>query len=381
MTSKRAGSIEPSATIRISDLVKEMREQGEEVISLSIGAPDFNTPEEIKDAAKQALDENKTSYTASAGISELKEAIRNKFERENGIETETDNVMITPGGKFSIYLICQSLIDKGDKVGIFDPAWVSYPPNAKLAGGWVEWLETDEEFYPDLECLKEKAPDLKLLILNSPNNPTGQVYSEDLIRDISEVAEDNDLPLLSDEVYEKLIFDGEHYSPGSDFPNVITLNSCSKPFAMAGWRVGYFTGPEDLVEAAKKIQSHSVSCATSIAQHAAVEALTSEEVEKKVEEMRKEFEERRDLVSQTMEDMEGIDFVRPRGAFYLFFRFDLDVDSLQFSESLLKEKGVAVTPGSAFGEDRESWIRMSFANTKENLREALDRMEEFLRES
>ncbi|KXB08943.1 hypothetical protein AKJ55_00185 [candidate division MSBL1 archaeon SCGC-AAA382M17] len=381
MTSKRADSIEPSATIRVSDLVKEMREQGEEVISLSIGAPDFNTPEEIKDAAKQALDENETSYTASAGIPELKEAIRNKFERENGIETETDNVMVTPGGKFSIYLICQSLIDEGDKIGIFDPAWVSYPPNAKLAEGRVEWLETDEEFYPDLERLKEEAPDLELLMLNSPNNPTGQVYPEDLIRGVSEVAEDNDLPLLSDEVYEKLIFEGSHYSPASVYSNVITVNSCSKPYAMTGWRIGYFTGPEEIIHAAQKIQSHSVSCATSFAQHGAVEALTSKRVQEKVTEMREEFKERRDLICEGLKEIDGLNFVRPEGAFYCFINYDLDVASLEFCKKLLKAKGVGVTPGLAFGPSRDRWIRISYANSRENLRKALEKIGSFMEEN
>lgn len=378
MASERADRIKPSATLRVSDLVKKMREEGKEVISLSVGQPDFNTPDEIKEAAKRALDENKTGYTASAGIIELRRAIKDKFKEENGIKTDVENIIVTPGGKFSIYLICQSILNEGDKVGIFDPSWVSYMPNAKLAGAKVEWMKTNDNFNPDLEYIKEKAPELKLLMLNSPNNPTGRVYSESLIKGISEVAEDNEVPIMSDECYEKLIFEGEHYSPASEFQNIITQNSCSKPFSMTGWRIGYFTASKEIIDAAKKIQSHSVSCATSIAQYAAVEALTSESVKKKIEKMRNEFRERRDLVSKKMTDMNRIEFIKPEGAFYCFSKFDLDMDSLEFSERLLKEKGVAVTPGSAFGQNREKWIRISFANSKDNLKKALERTEEFL---
>ncbi len=255
---------------------------------------------------------------------------------------------------------------------------MSTHPNGKLAGAKVEWLKTDEKFNPDLEDLKKKASELKLILLNSPNNPTGRVYSKDKIKSIAEIAKDHDVTLLSDEVYEKLIFDGEHYSPAQDYPNIITQNSCSKPFAMTGWRVGYFTAPDEIIDAAKKIQSHSVTCATSIAQYAAAEALTSEKVAEKVEKMRQKFKERRDLISRKMKKIEKIKFVKPEGAFYSFFKFDKDLNSLEFSEQLLKEKGVAVTPGSAFGKNREKWIRISFANKKEKLKEAIDRIEEFI---
>lgn len=378
MISRRANSIEPSATLRISDMVKEMRNEGREVISLSVGEPDFDTPEEVKDAAIEALKEGKTGYTSTPGIYPLRKAISDKFERDNNIDADEEEIIVTPGGKFSIYLICQSILDEGKKVGIFDPSWVSYLPNVKLAGAEVEWIDTDESFHPDLLDLKDKISGLKMLYLNSPCNPTGAVYPRETIREVVETALDEDVFLLSDEVYENLIFEGSPYSPGSDYSNVITVNSCSKPYAMTGWRIGYFTGPKEVIDAAQKIQSHSISCATSFAQHGAVRALTSDTVQEKVVEMRDKFEKRRDLVCDGLEEIDGLNFVRPEGAFYCFIKYDLDMSSIEFCENLLKEEGVGVTPGSAFGPDRDRWIRISYANSRENLKEALEKIRSFM---
>lgn len=378
MISNRANSIEPSATLRVSDMIKEMRAKGEEVISLSVGEPDFNTPQEVREAAVKALNEGKTGYTSSSGILPLRKAIKEKFKEENNIKTSEDQIIVTPGGKFSIYLICQSLLQDGDKAGIFDPSWVSYLPNVKLAGAKVEWIKTKNDFSPDIDDLKEKAKELKMLFLNSPNNPTGRVLSKNTIQKVVGIAEEEDVQVLSDEVYEKLIFEGNHYSPAADYSNVITINSCSKPYAMTGWRIGYFTGSEEIIDASKKIQSHSVSCATSFAQHAAVEALTSSSVQKTVSEMRNEFKERRDLVFKKLEGIEGLNIVKPEGAFYFFINYNLDMESLEFCEKLLKEEGVGVTPGSAFGPTRNNWIRISFANSKEKLNKALQKIENFM---
>lgn len=380
MISRRANSIEPSATLRISDMVKEMRNEGREVISLSVGEPDFDTPEEVKDAAIEALKEGKTGYTSTPGIYPLRNAIIDKFERDNDIDADEEEIIVTPGGKFSIYLICQSILDEEKKVGIFDPSWVSYLPNVKLAGAGVEWIDTDESFHPDILDLKDKISDLKILYLNSPCNPTGAVYPQETIREVVETALDEGVFLLSDEVYENLIFEGSHYSPGSDYSNVITVNSCSKTYAMTGWRVGYFTGPKEVIDAAQKIQSHSVSCATSFAQHGAVRALTSDTVQEKVVEMRDKFEKRRDLVCDGLEEIDGLNFVRPEGAFYCFIKYDLDMSSIEFCENLLKEEGVGVTPGSAFGPDRDRWIRISYANSMENLKKALEKIRSFMGE-
>ncbi|KXA95221.1 hypothetical protein AKJ37_06985 [candidate division MSBL1 archaeon SCGC-AAA259I09] len=377
MISRRANKIEPSATLRISDLVKEMRNEGREVISLSVGEPDFDTPEEVKEAAVKALEEGKTGYTSTPGILPLRRAISEKFERDNDITAEEDDIIVTPGGKFSIYLICQSILDEGDRVGIFDPSWVSYLPNVKLANAEVEWIDTDENFHPDLRNLKEKISNLKMVYLNSPCNPTGAVFPRGTIRRVAEVAQDENVVLLSDEVYEDLIFEGSHYSPASDYPNVVTVNSCSKPYAMTGWRIGYFTGPEEVIDAAQKIQSHSVSCATSFAQYGAVKAFESSSVREKVDEMRDKFKERRDLMCEGLEDIEGLDFVRPSGAFYCFISYDLDIPSLEFCEKLLKKEG-GMTPGSAFGPSRNHWIRISYANSRENLKKALEKIRKFM---
>lgn len=377
MISDRVQRIEPSATLKVSNLVKEMRNEGKEVISLSVGEPDFDTPSVIKESTMKALENGKTYYTSGTGIIGLRNAIKNKFKSENGIETHEDNIIVTPGGKFSIFLACQTILQEGDRAGIFDPAWVSYLPNIKLAGAEPVWLDTDEKFKPDLIDFKNKASNLKMIILNSPSNPTGKVYSEELIRKIVHIAEENDIIVLSDEVYEKLMYEGEHYSPASDYKNVVTVNSCSKPYAMTGWRIGYFTGPGEIVDAAKKIQSHSVSCATSFAQKGAEKALTSSRVEEKVSEMRKEFEERRDLVVDGLREIKGIHCMKPEGAFYCFVEFDMEMSSLEFCEKLLKERGVAVTPGSAFGRDREEYFRLSFTNSKEKIKEALRKIQSF----
>lgn len=381
MISKRANSIEPSATLRISDMVKEMRKEGKEVISLSVGEPDFDTPEEIKNAAVEALENGETGYTSSPGIHPLRSAISRKFERDNDIVADEKNIIVTPGGKFSIYLICQSVLNEDDRVGIFDPSWVSYLPNVKLANAEFEWVDTDKNFSPDLRDLKKKISKLKMLYLNSPCNPTGTVLARRTIEKVAEMAQEENVLLLSDEVYEKLIFEGSHYSPASDYSNVITVNSCSKPYAMTGWRIGYFTGPEEIIHAAQKIQSHSVSCATSFAQHGAVEALTSKRVQEKVTEMREEFKERRDLICEGLKEIDGPNFVRPEGAFYCFINYDLDVASLEFCKKLLKAKGVGVTPGLAFGPSRDRWIRISFANSRENLRKALEKIGSFMEEN
>ncbi len=225
MVSERSERIEPSATLRVSNLVKKMRQEGKEVISLSVGEPDYETFEEIKKAAIKALNDGKTGYTAGTGIPSLKSAVREKFENENGIKTDEGKIIVTMGGKYSIYLICQSIINERDKAGIFDPAWVSYLPNERLAGAEVEWIDTDENCKPDIEDFKKKAPDLELIIINSPNNPTGGVYSKKLIQDIVEIAEEHDVFVMSDEVYEKLLYEGTHYSPASDYSDIITINS------------------------------------------------------------------------------------------------------------------------------------------------------------
>lgn len=379
MISNRANSIEPSATLRVSDMIKEMRAKGKEVISLSVGEPDFNTPKEVREAAIQALNDGKTGYTSSSGILPLRKAIKEKLEEENNIETSEDQIIVTPGGKFSIYLVCQSILENGGKAGVFDPSWVSYSPNVKLASAEVEWIKTKNDFSPDLEDLKEKARELKMLFLNSPNNPTGRVLSKKEIQDVVEIAEEENVQVLSDEVYEKLIFEGTHYSPASDYSNVITLNSCSKPYAMTGWRIGYFTGSPEIIDASKKIQSQSVSCANSFAQHAAVKALTSSSVQKTVIEMKEEFKERRDPVLKKLGEIDGLNFVKPEGAFYFFINYDLDMESLEFCEKLLEEEGVGVTPGSAFGPTRNKWIRISFANSKEKLEKALNKIKNFMK--
>ncbi|MCD6507004.1 pyridoxal phosphate-dependent aminotransferase [Candidatus Poribacteria bacterium] len=371
-----------------------MRKAGIDVISFGAGEPDFDTPLPIKEAAIESIRSGFTKYTPSSGINELKEAVVEKLRRENGLDYSPSQVIISCGAKHSIYNILMAICDPGDEVIIGAPYWVSYPEMVRLAGGTPVIVQTSSQtgycMIPD-DVRKRISSKTKAIILNSPANPTGTVYPEELLRGISELAVEADFYIISDEIYEKLIYDGlKHVSVAAldeTFKErTILVNGVSKSYAMTGWRIGYAAGPEEVISAMSRIQSHSTSNPTSISQAAALAALGGDQDE--VERMRKVFEKRRDLICSKLDEIEGISYVRPQGAFYVFpnvsFYFGKRLNgkiingSLDFADAMLESANVALVPGMAFGDD--GCVRLSFATSEETIEEGLDRIKRALDE-
>ena len=359
--------------VDISGIRKMFEGAGEGAINLGLGEPDFDTPEHIKEAAIKALKEGHTHYTPSTGILELREAICEKLKRENGIDAEPSEVIVTPGAKHAIFEAVTALVDEGDEVILIGPAWVTYEACVKYAGGKVIYVNTSpEEGYIPHDIGEYITNNTKMLIVNSPCNPSGAVYPPEVIREMAELALDHGFFILSDEIYEKIIYEGEHVSAGSIAPErTITVNGFSKSYAMTGWRLGYATAPKPIIKAMLKVQSHSVSHPTSFVQWAGVEALRGPQ--QCVEEMRKEFEKRRNILVEGLKNM-GIECPTPNGAFYLFVPTKGDDVAMR----LLQEALVSVTPGRAFGEAYKNYIRISYALSTEKLVEAIKRMEGML---
>ncbi|WGI17353.1 pyridoxal phosphate-dependent aminotransferase [Methanonatronarchaeum sp. AMET-Sl] len=374
--SRRVQRIESSATLKMADLAKKLRRKGEDVISLGVGEPDFDTPYNIKECSKQALDDGFVHYTDSKGIPELRELLSEKLSRDNGIKKKPSEIILTPGAKFAIFLACQTLLEDGDKALLFDPSWVSYKESVKMTGAEVEWCSMNEDLRPSVEEYKDilESENISIVVLNSPCNPTGQVYSEEEVRELVEIALDNDATVLSDEIYEKIVYNRDHYSPASDYQDVVTINGFSKTYSMTGWRLGYIVADEDLINQFIKIQQHSVSCPTSFAQKGALCALNDPVSDEVVSEMVERFRDRRDLLVEGLNSFSEVECVTPEGAFYAFP--DVGRDSDMVAERLLRECHVVVTPGSAFGEDSRNNIRISYARSEERIKEALERMEE-----
>jgi len=378
---KRVLSIESSPTVRIGDLVTQMKARGEDVLSLAIGEPDFPTPEHIVDAAKAALDAGFTKYTPSPGIRELREAIAEKSRKENGIAATPENVLVAPT-KHTLFMTCMALLDSGDEAIIPDPGWVSYAPMVTLAGAKpVPVRAADEEgFVPSADSVAELiTPRTRLLMLNSPSNPAGSVYSRSEIKALADLAMDRDLVVVSDEIYERILYEGEHVSPASldgMFDRTVTVNGFSKTYSMTGWRLGWLVAPGPLFKEISKVQEHSITCATAFAQKAGVAALRGPT--KPLEAMVKEFRSRRDLVLSELAKIDRVACGRPAGAFYVFPKVDTSLRSSELSERILKEASVAVTPGSAFGEAGEGHIRISYAASRETLTEGVRRIGEVL---
>lgn len=379
MTAKRLKNITESATIRISNLANELKNQGKDIISFSLGEPDFNTPEHIVNAAKASLDRGETHYTPSPGIPELRRAIAEKLKTDNNIDTKAGNIIVTPGAKQAIFEVMLSVLQEGDEAVIFDPAWVSYDPCVKLAGAETVWAQTtrDNGFTPSgpEEFITKRT---KLIVINSPCNPTGGVYGKSIIKEIADLAVDNNIMVLSDEIYEKIIYDKEHISIGS-LDNMqdltITVNGFSKAYAMTGWRLGYVNAPKEVYEQMVKLHSHSVSQATSFVQYAGIAALQGDQA--CVKNMVFEFRERRDLLINGLEKL-GIKCTRPDGAFYAFADVSNYGSGEEVAQILLNKAFVATTPGSAFGEAGVDFIRISYATSQERIKEALKRIESAL---
>lgn len=378
--SKTIERLEPSATEELDNTVKRMRQSGvDDIISLGVGEPCFDTPDNIKRAACDALWSGETKYQPTAGSYELREEICKKFERGNGIQVGVEDIIVTAGGKFAIYLAFQAVLQKGDQVMILDPAWVTYEPAARMAGADVVRVATNtaQGFQPDLEAIcKAVKPAVKIIVVNSPCNPTGATFDRSVIREIAKIARDHDALLLSDEVYESQVYEGMHYSPASEFDNIITVNAFSKSHAMTGWRIGYATGPKEVLEGMIKIYQHSTSCVTAFAQNGAIEALRSEASRRAAMQMVEGYRERRAVMMNLIEESEFFDLrCPPKGAFYCFPFYRLDMPSLELSKALLDEVHVATVPGAAFGACGEEHLRLSYATSTDHITEAFERME------
>lgn len=394
MISERAKKVKPSPTLAVDSKAKEMKAKGLDVVNFGVGEPDFDTPEHIKEAAIKAIKEGFTKYTPVGGIDELKEAIIEKLEKDNGIKYKKENILVSCGAKHSLYNIAQALFGPGDEIVIPSPYWVSYPDQVLLNDATPVIIETHEEdnFMLSPEVLKEKiTPQTKAIIINSPSNPTGFTYDEKTLREIAEIAISNNLYIISDEIYEKLIYDGnKHISIASFSEDIkertIVVNGLSKSHAMTGWRIGYAAGPVEIIKAMTKIQSQSTSNPTSIAQKAAVAALRGPQ--DCVEEMRVEFEKRRNYLVEELNKIPGISCRMPQGAFYAFPNvkellgkkigsYELKT-SMDLSIYFLEQAQVALVPGSAFG--AEGYIRISYATSIDNLRKGIERIRKALEE-
>ncbi len=379
MTAKRLQKITESATLRISNLASELKGQGKDIISFSLGEPDFNTPAHIIEAAKASLARGETHYTPSPGIPELRKAIAGKLKSENGIETKAGNIIVTPGAKQAIFEVMLSVLQDGDEAILFDPAWVSYDPCISLAGAKTVWVPTtvDDGFKP-VDITDHITKKTKIIVINSPCNPTGGVYDRRTLKEIADIAVDKNIMVLSDEIYEKIIYDKEHISIGSmdgmqDL--TITVNGFSKAYAMTGWRLGYVTAPKEIYEQMLKLHSHSVSQATSFVQYAGIAALQGDQT--CVADMVREFRARRDLLVSGLNRL-GIRCAMPDGAFYAFADVSEFGTGEKVAELLLNRAFVATTPGSAFGEAGNDFIRISYATSQERIKEALKRIESVL---
>ncbi len=385
MLTKRVKVLNESMTIAISTLARNLKAEGKDILSFSAGEPDFDTPQVIKDEAVRALKDGFTKYTAVAGIPELLEAISIKLKRDNNLKYKPSNIITSNGAKHSLFNLIQSLIEDNDEVIIPSPYWVTYPELVRYSGGTPVIIETSDEsgFKITAKQLREAITSkTKMIILTTPSNPTGSVYSKKELEELANVLKGTDIFVCSDEMYEKLIYNGKKFvsiaSISDDmFQRTITVNGLSKSVAMTGWRFGYLATPNDkLIDAMKKLQSQSASNINSITQHAAIAGLDGR-ADKDIEMMRVEFEKRRDLAVKLINDIEKLSVVKPDGAFYLFINIKkVSNDSMAFSKELLSKKGVAVIPGIGFGS--EGYVRFSFATDKDSIIEGIKRIKEFV---
>ncbi|OUL22204.1 aspartate aminotransferase [Nostoc sp. RF31YmG] len=380
----RVSQVTPSLTLAIAAKAKAMKAEGVDVCSFSAGEPDFDTPAHIKAAAAKALDEGKTKYGAAAGEPKLREAIARKLKADNGLDYKAENVIVTNGGKHSLYNLIVALIDPGDEVIIPAPYWLSYPEMVTLVGGVSVIVPTDAstgyKITPE-QLRKSITPKTKLFILNSPSNPTGMVYTPAEIKALAEVVVDADIFVVSDEIYEKILYDGaEHISIGSlgkeIFARTLISNGFAKAYSMTGWRIGYLAGPVEIIKATSTIQGHSTSNVCTFAQYGAIAALESSQ--DCVEEMRQAFAKRRQVMLDRLNAIPGLSTAKPDGAFYLFPDISkTGLKSLEFCDALIEEHQVAVIPGIAFGADDN--IRLSYATDMATIEKGMDRLEKFVR--
>ncbi|MEA1880322.1 MAG: pyridoxal phosphate-dependent aminotransferase [Campylobacterota bacterium] len=385
MLSDRIQTLSPSLTIAISSLARDLKAQGKDILSFSAGEPDFGTPQTIKDEAIKAINEGFTQYTAVPGIPEVLEAVSIKLKRDNGIEYAPSDIIVSNGAKQSLFNLFQATLNEGDEVIIPAPYWVTYPELVKYASAVPVTIDTDEinGFKITAEQLKDAiTPKTKMIILTTPSNPTGSVYSKDELESLAAVLEGTDIIVASDEMYEKLVYGIDFVAAASIsddmYQRTVTINGLSKSVAMTGWRFGYLATPKkELIAAMNKLQSQSTSNINSITQKAAIPALLGE-VDDDIEQMRRAFEGRADEAVKLFNAVEGLSVLKPQGAFYLFVNIkDISNDSIEFCKELLQATGVAVVPGIGFGS--EGYFRFSFATDITTIREGVRRIEKFVK--
>ena len=380
MVSQRLQAVPPSGTVAISNLVSEMKASGiDDIISFSLGEPDFTTPGNVIDAAVDSLHKGFTHYTPSMGLPELRKDIADSTRAKNGIPCGPQNVLVTPT-KQAIFMWALAYLDPGDEVLIPDPAWVSYEAVVLLAGAKPVYVPTyfNEGYVIDPERVRAAiTPKTKAIIINSPSNPTGAVQPEDTLKAIAEICVEKDIIVLADEIYEHIIYSGKHVSlaslPGM-WERTYTVSGLSKTYAMTGWRIGWLIA--DDIKSINKLQTHSITCCTSFVQQAAIAAIEGPQEARDA--MVKEFKKRRDLALDLLSEIKDLECNKPDGAFYLFPRLDKDVDSNTVAKKLLQEGHVAVTPGRAFGPCGEGSFRMSYAASEDDITEGIARMKKVL---
>jgi aspartate aminotransferase len=384
----RVSALTPSTTLAITAKAKEMKAQGIDVIGLGAGEPDFNTPQHIIQAAYESLIEGHTKYTPSGGTAQLKEAVINKFKQDQNLTYKPSEIIVTSGAKHALYTLFQVLLNEGDEVIIPTPYWVSYPEQVKLAGGNPVIVEgrQDNSYKITPEQLTDSITEkTKAVIINSPSNPTGMVYSSEELKAIGQVCLEKNILIVSDEIYEKLIYDGNSHTSIAEISEdlkeqTIIINGVSKSHSMTGWRIGYAAGNETIIKAMTNLASHSTSNPTTTSQYGAVAAYMGDQ--QPVEVMRKSFEERLNIVFEKLNDIPGFDCLKPQGAFYLFPNVKeaarlTGYDNVDiFVQALLEDANVAVIPGSGFGS--EDNIRLSYATSLEQIEKAIERIHEFV---
>ncbi len=380
-------NIEASGTLAIKAKALELKRQGKKIIEFTAGEPDFPTPDIVKNAAIKAINDNFTYYTQTDGIPELKEAIIQKFATDNGLNYNNDQIIVSPGAKHSLFLCLMVLLNKDDEVILPRPYWVSYAEQIKMLGGkpvFIDTFDSNFKITPD-KLLKSITPRTKAVLFNSPSNPTGAVYSAEEYEELKKVLLKNDIWIISDEIYEKIIFDGLPHRSLAQFPELfdrtIVINGFSKAYSMTGWRIGYAAGPETVIKAMKKLQGHQTSNVNSITQKGAAAGLNK--IEDTIEKMRNEFSKRRDAIYKMFSSVTGLKLFKPQGAFYIFPDFSEIIASIpqvnndmQMVEYLIEKAGVVAIPGSMFG--APGFIRFSFATSMENIENGIGKIVKLL---
>ncbi|SES69029.1 L-aspartate aminotransferase apoenzyme [Natronincola peptidivorans] len=390
--SKKNLNIAPSVTLTIDAKTKQMKADGIDVISFGVGEPDFQTPSNIKNAAVEVIKNGSIGYTAASGLPDLKKAICEKLQKENNLSYQPENIIVSNGAKHSLYNIFQAICNPGDEVIIPIPYWVSYPELVKMADATPIFIECNEENEFKLrkeDLLSAITKNTKAIILNSPSNPTGSVYSKEELEEIAKIAIKNDIIIVADEIYEKLVYDGEKHISIASLNNeikerTIVINGMSKGYAMTGWRIGYTASAVEIAKIMGNIQSHATSNPNTIAQYASIEGLRGDQFS--IEEMRKAFDERRSFMVNRINEIKDLSCITPKGAFYVMMNISKWIgkevkgkkieNSIDFAEMLLDNAKVAIVPGLAFGAD--NFMRLSYATSLENIKEGLNRIDNYL---